>query len=139
MAANADGDGVRVRLDGETLTLSRREAVRLRRSLGEALVEEREFLDTTGIHRPDGCYVVARRAADSQGHRKVFDSFGALRALYDRLPARFTAEHVGREGLTGSRRHMVVRHLAEHPAFDCRLVRRQPLTARKQGGGVASD
>ncbi|SEO72926.1 hypothetical protein SAMN04487948_104408 [Halogranum amylolyticum] len=61
----------------------------------------------------------------------MFASFAELRRLYGRLPTEFTAEDVGRSGLTGGRRHMLVRHLAEHPAFGCELVSRQPLTARK--------
>ncbi len=65
----------------------------------------------------------------------MFDSFDELRRLYGRLPDEFTADEVGRTGLTGGRRHMVVWHLAEHPAFDCELSSRQPLTVRKRGGG----
>jgi hypothetical protein len=61
----------------------------------------------------------------------VFDSFAALERLFERLPAQFTAEDVEGEGITGSRRHMVVRHVAEHPTFDCEIVRRRPLTVRK--------
>jgi hypothetical protein len=86
---------------------------------------------TVGTHREDGSYVVERRGADSAGHRKVFESFAALRRLYDRLSAEFTAAEVERSGLTGGRRHVLVRHFAEHPAFDCELVKRQPLTAEK--------
>jgi hypothetical protein len=65
----------------------------------------------------------------------MFDSVGALRALYAHLPTEYTAEDLGGTGLTGSRRRMVVGHLAEHPAFDCALVSRQSLTARKGGEG----
>jgi hypothetical protein len=90
---------------------------------------------TAGTHREDGSYVVERRHADSSGHRKVFESFASLRRLYDRLPEAFTAEDVQRTGLTGGRRHMLVHHFAEHPAFDCGLEKRQPLTARKRDGG----
>jgi hypothetical protein len=61
----------------------------------------------------------------------VFESFEALRRLFDRLPAEFSAEDVSRTGITGSRRHMLVRHFAEHPAFDCDITRRNPLTAEK--------
>jgi hypothetical protein len=39
--------------------------------------------------------------------------------LYEELPERFAAEDIGRKGLTGGRRHLLVRHFAEHPAFDC--------------------
>lgn len=62
----------------------------------------------------------------------MFDSVDDCVALYDRLPAEFTAEDVAVGGLSGGRRHMLVRHFAEHPAFDCDLVSRQPLTARKR-------
>lgn len=109
-------------------------AARLREELGDALTHRREFLHTAGEHREDGSYVVERRGADSTGHRKVFDAFERVERLYERLPETFTAEEVGRTGLTGGRRHMLVRHLAEHPAFDCELVCRQPLTAEKRGG-----
>lgn len=129
-----DGDELVLRVGTESYLLEREEAERLREELGEALTRDREFLHTTGRHREDGTYVVARRGADSSGHRKVFDSFESLVALYGRLPEEFGAEDVERTGLTGGRRHMVVRHLVEHPAFDCELTSRQPLTARKGGG-----
>lgn len=74
---------------------------------------------------------MTRRAAESAGNSKVFDSFEALKRLFGRLPETFTAEAVSRSGITGSRRHLVVRHLCEHPAFDCEIERRNPLTARK--------
>jgi hypothetical protein len=61
----------------------------------------------------------------------VFESFGTLRRLFDRLPDELSADDVGRTGITGSRRHMLVRHFAEHPAFDCTITRRNPLTAEK--------
>ncbi|WP_458206003.1 DUF7528 family protein [Haladaptatus sp. NG-SE-30] len=116
---------------GETHELTRREANQLRDALGRALTERREFFNTVGEHREDGSYVVSRRGADSAGHRKVFERFEMLARLYDRLPAEFTADEVGERGLTGGRRHMLVHHFAEHPGFDCELVSRQPLTARK--------
>lgn len=108
------------------------EARQVQDALGTALSSEHEFLHTACIHRPDGSYVVSRRGADSTGHRKVFDSFEALERLYDRLPLEFDAKTVERTGLTGSRRHMLLRHFAEHPNFECELVSRQPLTVRKQ-------
>ena len=117
---------------GERHELSRAEADQLRAALGDALTERREFVRTVGTHREDGSYVVARRRADSSGHSKVFESFAALRRLYDRLPGEFAAEDVGRSGLTGGRRHMLVHHFAEHPAFDCELAKHQPLTASKR-------
>jgi hypothetical protein len=119
-------------LGSDTHILSRSEAARLRESLADALAAEHEFVHTAAEHRADGAYVVRRRGAESAGHRKVFDSREALRALYERLPREFTADDVEAEGLSGGRRHMVLRHLVEHPAFDCTLVCRQPLTARKQ-------
>lgn len=61
----------------------------------------------------------------------MFESFAAARRLFDRLPDRFGAEDAGRTGITGSRRHLIVRHFAEHPAFDCRLASRSPLTVEK--------
>lgn len=74
-----------------------------------------------------------RVGADSAGHRKVFDRFADLRAVYDRLPESFTAEDVQRavSELSGGRCHLLVRHFAEHPEFACRLASRQPLTGRK--------
>lgn len=70
----------------------------------------------------------------------MFADFEALERLYGRLPVEFTADDVGRTGLTGGRRHMLVRHFTEHPAFDCELVSQQPLTARKRGSEpTASD
>jgi hypothetical protein len=116
----------------ESHRLSEETARALRAALGEALARRREFTHTVGEHRPDGSYVVARRRAESTGHRKVFDSLDALEALYEDLPREFTAEDVEAAGLSGGRRHLVVRHFAEHPGFDCALVARQPLTARKR-------
>jgi hypothetical protein len=124
--------GVTVELADARAELTREQARALRAELSAALTERREFVRTTGLHREDGSYVVERRGADSSGHRKVFEEFDALRRLYDRQPARFTAEDVGESGLTGGRRHMVLRHLVEHPAFDCELASRQPLTVEKR-------
>ncbi len=138
-AGSDDGRGVLLELDGDEHRLSRAEARRLRDSLGDALTQRREFLYTAGTHREDGSYVVERRGADSAGHSKVFERYDALERLYGRLPDAFTAEAVGRTGLTGGRRHLVVRHLAEHPAFDCELVSRQPLTVRKRDRPAEGD
>lgn len=126
-----DGEGVELTVDGSTATLTREAAAALREKLAEALTRRREYLHTSGEHREDGSYVVSRRGASSAGHRKVFEDYEALVALYETLPETFTAEDVGRSGLTGGRRHMLVRHLAEHPAFDCELASQQPLTAAK--------
>ena len=100
-------------------------------AVGDALVERREFFRTACEYREDGSYVVERRGADSSGNAKVFDSVERARRLFERLPAEFSAEDVGRTGITGSRRHMLVRHFAEHPAFDCTIASRNPLTAEK--------
>lgn len=139
--ASPDGEGVILRLDsgGEERErrLSRSAARALRDGLSAALAGRREFVHTAGEHRADGSYAVERRAAESAGHTKVFGRFGRLERLYDRLPRTFTAEDVGGPGLTGGRRHVVLRHFAEHPAFDCELVARQPLTVRKRGGDAA--
>lgn len=126
-----------LRLDDESHQLRRSQARRLRNELTDALTARRAFLRTVGEHRADGRYVVSRRHADSAGHRKVFERFAALERLYERLPERFTADDVGRTGLTGGRRHMFVRHVVEHPAFGCELVSRQPLTVEKRGGDAA--
>ncbi len=128
------GGDVLLRVGDEQRALDREAARDLRDALDDALTERRAFLHTVGVHREDGSYVVERRGADSAGHRKVFESLEALRRLYDRLPAEFTAEDVTATGVTDGRRHLLVRHVAEHPAFDCELVSRQPLTARKTAG-----
>jgi hypothetical protein len=111
--------------------LSRAEASQLAEAIGDALESREEFFRTAGEYRADGSYVVSRRAADSAGNEKVFDSFDRLARLFERLPDEFDADDVGRTGITGSRRHMVVRHLAEHPSFDCETVSRNPLRVRK--------
>jgi len=115
----------------ETHDLSRDEAVQLRDALSDALTRTREFVHTESTRREDGTYVVERRGADSAGHRKVFERFEHCERRYERLPDSFTADDVGRSGLTGGRRHMLVWHYAEHPAFDCELTARQPLTVEK--------
>ncbi|NHN59035.1 hypothetical protein [Halorussus rarus] len=116
--------------------MSRDEAAQLQDAVGDALTQRREFFRTAGVHREDGTYEVSRRGADSAGNSKVFESFEVLGRLYDRLPDEFSADDVGRTGITGSRRHMLVRHFAEHPAFDCGIARRNPLTAEKTGDTV---
>ena len=139
MSVASAADAVELTVDGETLALSRHEADQLRDALGRALTERREFLHTAGEHRDDGSYVVSRRGTDSSGHSKVFERFEDLARRYDGLPREFDAKSVEETGLTGSRRHMLVHHFVEHPAFDCELVARQPLTARKGGDGPTSD
>ena len=109
----------------------------MRDDLTAALTGRREFVRTAGEHRPDGSYVVSRRGADSAGNAKQFRDFRTITALYERLPERFDASAVGAaagdDAVSGSRRHLLVRHFAEHPAFDCELVAEQPLTAEKTG------
>ena len=133
--AEADSRAVLLSVDGTTHELSREAARELAEEVGEALVFREEFLRTAGEHRPDGSYVVSRRGADSAGNEKVFNSFRRLERLYERLPGTFDADDVGRTGITGSRRHMVVRHLAEHPGFECGTVSRNPLRVSKAGDG----
>lgn len=123
------GSTVSVTVAGATYDLDREEALALRDRLTDALAERREFVHTVGIHRADGRYEVARKRATSSGNAKVFESFGALERLFEDLPCEFTAADVERAGVSGSRRHMLVRHLAEHPAFPCELTSRQPLRA----------
>jgi hypothetical protein len=127
----ATGESIAVTIDGETHELSREAARELQEGIGDAMTQKREFLHTAGEHREDGKYVVSRRSADSAGNTKVFDDFEQLTRLFDRLPSEITAEEVSRTGITGSRRHMLVRHFAEHPAFDCEIERRNPLTVTK--------
>lgn len=129
-------------LGGETHLLDRAAAERLRAELSASLRRVREFVHTAGEHRPDGAYVVSRRRASSSGHSKRFESLEELRAAYESLPREFVAADV--TVASGGRRHMLVRHFAEHPAFDCDLVSEQPLTALKAGtetgaGGRSDD
>lgn len=96
------------------------------------MADRRVFLRTACEYRPDGSYAVERRAGED-GAAKVFESVAAVERLYESLPTEFDADDVGRSEITGSRRHLLVRHVAEHPRFDCRIVCRNPLTARKGG------
>jgi len=128
----ADADAILVPGDGTTHELSRGAARDIADIITDALSARREFLRTVGQHRADGGYVVARRGADSSGNRKAFDSFAALTWLHERLPKTFD-DDVDRTGINGSRRHMVVRHLAEQPAFECRTVSRNPLGVSRAG------
>ncbi|WP_435364592.1 DUF7528 family protein [Haloarchaeobius sp. DYHT-AS-18] len=131
MSVTAERGSVVVELGDQRRELTRAEAAALQERIGDAMVEHREFFRTASVHRADGSYEVTRRAADSAGNTKVFESFAALERLYERLPDEFGAEAVGRTGITGSRRHLLVRHLAEHPDFDCEITCRRPLTATK--------
>ncbi|MDL5363623.1 hypothetical protein QRT08_16795 [Halalkalicoccus sp. NIPERK01] len=127
----ADAGSIVLTVDDTSHELTREGAADLRAAIEEALTERHDFFRTAGEYREDGSYVVSRRGAESAGNAKVFEDFDCLRRLYDRLPATITAEDVGRSGITGSRRHMLVRHFAEHPAFDCRIANRSPLTVEK--------
>ncbi len=131
------GDRVAVSVDGDELALSTDDAEQLRDRLDDALTAREAFVNTVGVHRPDGSYVVERRGADSAGNRKVFESFDALRRRCRRLPREFTAEDLSASGLTAGRRHMVLWHLVEHPGFPVELASRQPLTAEKTAAAVA--
>ena len=139
MSVETNEESIIVEMNGAVHELSRSEASALQDAVGSALTEKREFFRTAGEHREDGRYVVSRRGADSAGNAKVFESFDAMERMFERLPPEFTADDVGRTGITGSRRHMLVRHFAEHPAFDCRITSRNPLTAEKAPGGTAAD
>ena len=146
VSVRREGESIVLAVDGADYQLNRDEAAELQEAVGDALTERREFFRTAGTHREDGTYEVARRGADSSGNSKVFESFEALRRMFDRLPAEFSADDVGRTGITGSRRHMLVRHFAEHPEFDCKIGRRNPLTAEKprpdpavEGGETSAD
>lgn len=121
--------GVELSVDGEQFVLSRAVAAELRSAVGDALAERQPFGRTTSVHRPDGSYVVERRAAETTGNSAVFGSFDDLWRVFDRLPERFGAEDV--DCVTGSRRHMVVWHFAEHPAFPASLAAQRPLTCEK--------
>ncbi len=127
------GRTVRVTIDGVSHELPRAAAATLRDDVAASLTERRDFFRTAGVHREDGSYVVERRNAESAGNSSVFESFEELRRFFDRLPGTFDAESLSRAGITGSRRHMLIRHFVEHPGFECELDSRNPLQARKTG------
>ncbi|MFB6194440.1 MAG: hypothetical protein ABEI75_05185 [Halobaculum sp.] len=129
VTARSEGGRVIVSVDGQTHELPPTTAAALREAVGDALADSGEFLRTAYERRADGRYAVFRRGDDEPA--KVFDSFREFVRLYRSVPTEFDAEAVGRTGVTGSRRHLIVRHLAEHPAFDCELVCRNPLRGRK--------
>jgi hypothetical protein len=108
--AEANASTVLLSVDGTTHEQSRDAARELADEIGEALVSREEFLRTAGEQRPDGSYVVSRRGADTVGNEGVFDSSRRLERLYERLPGIFDADDIGRTGIPGSRRQMVVRH-----------------------------
>lgn len=107
---------------------------RLAEAIEDAATARQTFFRTACKHRADGTYVVERRGAESTGNSAVFDSFDAAKRLFARLPDRFGSDALDRAGYTGSRRHMLVRHFAEHPDFPCELASRSPLEASKTGG-----
>lgn len=111
--------------------MSRETAAELRDAVGDALTRREEFFRTACEHREDGSFVVERRGANTTGNSTVFDSFEDARRLFERLPESFTVDDISSAGITGSRRHMLVRHFAEHPAFACSLASRNPLEAEK--------
>jgi hypothetical protein len=139
VSVHESDDGVVVTVGDERRELSPGAAADLRAAIGDALARRHAFVRTVGERRPDGSYVVRRRDSEATGNSVVFDSLGALVRLYERLPATVDAEAVGREGVTGSRRHLVVWHLAEHPAFDCELVSRSPLVVRADGADATTE
>ena len=142
-AVSVDEDDGRVLLSvgDHRRALTPAEATRLRTALGEAVADRWEFLNTVGERQPDGSYVVHRRGSEATGNSVAFDGFDALCRLAERLPATVDAGTVGheREGVTGSRRHLVVWHLAEHPAFDYRVDSRSPLRVRLESESGEGD
>lgn len=124
-------DDIQVTIDGHTIELTRSEATALRSELAAAITDHVSFLRTEGVHRSDGRYEVRRRTADSTGNSTIFEAFTELRSQYRSLPTTFGAADIEAFGVTGSRRHMVVWHFIEHPAFTCRLQSRNPLRATK--------
>ncbi|WP_406675872.1 DUF7528 family protein [Salarchaeum japonicum] len=131
MSVDGEGESVVVTIGDETLELSRDAAKELKTGVGDALTRRESFFRTACVHREDGSYVVERRNADSTGNSAVFETFDEVRRLFDRLPETFDADDLSKAGLTGSRRHMLVRHFAEHPGFACELESRSPIRARK--------
>ncbi len=124
-------DGVAIAVGNEITRLDHGEATDLRSAIGTAASHRREFVRTAGEFRPDGTYAIERRGADSPGNAKVFPDFPAFERLYERLPRTFGAADLEPADVTGSRRHLVVWHFAEHPGFDCVIESRRPLAVRK--------
>jgi hypothetical protein len=122
---------VRVTVAGDEFSLSRAAAAELRAAVGDALSRREAFCRTACERRADGAYVVERRNADATGNSVVFDDASDVRDVFDALPERFGADDVPDSVATGSRRHLLVRHFAEHPAFPCDLESRNPLAAVK--------
>lgn len=118
-----------VTIDGARHALAPEAARALAADLYETLSGRTAFVHTACETRPDGRFVVSRRRGTAAGNEVVFDSPGEVRALYGSLPDRFGAGDVTR--VSGSRRHLLVRFLAEHPDYDCELVSENPLCAEK--------
>jgi hypothetical protein len=117
---------------GEQYALPVPVARRLYANLHDTLTERRQFVHTISVRHPDGRYVIERRRAASTGNRIAFDSIEAIRECFVTLPDTFGACDVECDGITGSRRHLLVRHFAESPEFACELVCENPLQAKKQ-------
>jgi hypothetical protein len=118
---------------GERYDLSLSDARCLYTDFHDALTERHSFVHTTSVRHPDGRYVIERKRAASSGNRIAFDSIEALRRCFGDLSDTFGAADVECDGITGSRRHLLVRHFAESPDFKCELVCENPLQASKQG------
>lgn len=112
-------------------SLSRAAAAELRAAVTDALSRREAFYRTACERRADDTYVVERRSADSTGNAVTFDSIDGAREVFDALPDEFGAGDVPECVATGSRRHLLVRHFAEHPGFPCTLSSENPLTAVK--------
>lgn len=117
---------------GERYTLPISVARHLYADLHDTLTERHQFVHTVSVQHPDGRYVIERRRAASTGNRIAFDSIEAIRECFVDLPDTFGATHVECDGITGSRRHLLVRHFAESPEFACGLVCENPLQAKKK-------
>lgn len=120
-----------LRIAGERYALPLEVARGLRVDLSDALTERQSFINTACVRHADGRYVIERRRAASSGNRITFDSIEAIRDCFDGLPNTFGATDVECDGITGSRRHLLVRHFAESPAFECELICENPLKAKK--------
>lgn len=125
-------DTVLLRIADEQYVLPLEVARSLHGDLIDALTERQSFVHTICIRRADGRYIIERRRAASSGNRIVFDSIEAIRDCFDGLPNTFGATDVECDGITGSRRHLLVRHFAESPDFACELICENPLQAEKQ-------
>lgn len=124
-------DVVVLRIAGERYALSLDVARSLHVDLHDALTERQSFVHTTSVRHVDGRYIIERRRAASSGNQIAFDSIEAVQDCFDDLPDTFGAADVEYEGITGSRRHLLVRHFAESAEFTCELICENPLQAKK--------